>query len=180
MIRREDVSAAAQKLLDEAGVTAPPVPVERLVSLCDALLSREPLQGDISGMVFRDETRKVIGVNSLEVPARQRFTIAHEIGHLLLHEGRPVIVEKLVRINLRDKGSATTDREEREANQFAAELLMPAGMVEAAARELVGDQMLVSDRRFVADLAARFEVSAQAMEYRLVNLRLLSSLALGG
>lgn len=180
MIRLEEVGASARHLLERAGVSAPPIRLEPLVELCGAQLSRQPLQGDISGMVFRDEGRKVIGVNSSESANRQRFTIAHEIGHLLLHEGRPVIVEKLVRVNLRESSGGASDREEREANHFAAELLMPEEMLRAAATELVGDRTLLSDRRFVAELASRFEVSTQAMEYRLVNLRLLSSLALGG
>jgi Zn-dependent peptidase ImmA (M78 family) len=178
---RTSAVLAARQLLADCGVTEPPVPLDQLVEYCGAELVREPLEGDISGMVFRDESRKVIGVNSLEVGTRQRFTIAHEIGHLLLHEGRPVIVEKLVRVNLRGKNpSGASAREEREANQFAAELLMPEHMVRKAAHEVVGDRTLVSDRRFVSTLAKRFEVSGQAMEYRLVNLGLLSALALEG
>jgi hypothetical protein len=92
-------------------------------------------------------------------------------------EARPTRAE----VNVRGGSpSGTSDRDQREANRFAAELLMPDEMVRSAAAEIVGDRTLVSDRRFVAELARRFEVSGQAMEFRLVKLPLMSQLALAG
>jgi hypothetical protein len=173
----------AQAVLRQFGIDAPPIPVEDLVVALGADLSKAPLEGDISGMLFREdepETRAVIGVNSADALTRQRFTIAHEIGHLLMHPGRPVIIDKLVRLNLRTPRAANlaSSQEEREANRFAAELLMPEDMVREATGALVGDRELVSDRWLVQRLAKLFDVSGQAMEYRLVNLHLLSPLAL--
>ena len=97
-----------------------------------------------------------------------------------LHEGRPLIVDKLVRVNLRAPKTMPSDAEEREANRFAAELLMPGEMVKAAVVDFVGSHDIVSDRHLVRRLAEMFDVSQQAMEYRLVNLNFLSPMALEG
>jgi Zn-dependent peptidase ImmA (M78 family) len=177
-VTRRNIEERAQQLLKKAGIEEPPVPVAELVDLVGAQLSVEPLAGDISGMLYRRENTAIIGVNGADAPTRQRFTIAHEIGHLLLHKGRPVIVDKLVRVNLRGSGNFATGPEEAEANRFAAELLMPRDLVTEAAQELVGTRELVSDRWLVRQLSERFMVSGQAMEYRLVNLNLMSQLAL--
>ena len=82
------------------------------------------------GILFRDGDHHVIGVNSAHPPVRQRFTIAHELGHRALHPGRELILDVPVRVNLRDKTSSmASDIEEIEANAFAAALLMPQQMI---------------------------------------------------
>lgn len=113
----------------------------------------------------------VVVVNDRHARVRQRFTIAHELGHLLLHKGRPVIVDHLTRahVNMRDQTSSlATSQEEIAANQFAASLLMPAEWISGA----VGPHLDLSTTRLVAQLAGTFDVSEQAMEYRLINLGL--------
>jgi Zn-dependent peptidase ImmA (M78 family) len=178
----ETPKAAARRLLREANVATPPVPVEALAERVGAELSYRSLEGDISGLLYRDEGRKVIGVNALDGRARQRFTIAHEIGHLLLHPGHTVIIDKLVKVNFRATASMPVARreEEREANEFAAELLMPERLVKAYASDIVGESVLFSKDDLVRALAQRFDVSPLAMEYRLVNLHLLDGLAVQG
>jgi Zn-dependent peptidase ImmA (M78 family) len=166
-------------VLKDAGVIEPPVPVDELARAHDAQLSFEPFKGGISGMLFRDAERKVIGVNASHARTRQRFTIAHELGHLLLHESRPMIVD--THVYRRDEVSSMgTKKEEREANAFAAELLMPAAFVQDEARELVDQLPSITAKRLVTQLAQRFEVSAQAMEIRLGNLGILSPLIVEG
>ncbi len=121
-------------------------------------------------MLVRSENETTIGVNSSHPLARRRFSIAHELGHLLLHPGRPLLLHESVRVNFRDAvSSMATDAEEIEANAFAAELLMPA----AAIRDAVGRAAGLERSKLVASLASRFSVSAQAMEIRLVNLGVL-------
>lgn len=167
----------ARDLLREFGIDSPPVPVDEIVERLGAAISREPFRGGISGMLYRSEGRAVVGVNSAEPPTRQRFTIAHEIGHLLLHEGRPLIVDRHVRVDRRDSSSSTgTKREEVEANAFAAELLMPEEMVRRHAEELVRDDGSLPADRLVNRLAREFDVSGQAMEIRLGALGYLSPL----
>lgn len=169
----------ARQVLADAGVDRPPVPVEALARLQGAQLSFEPFKGGISGMLFRDPERRVIGVNSAHPPTRQRFTIAHEIGHLLLHETRSVIVD--THVYRRDAVSSMgTQKEEREANAFAAELLMPTNFVEDAYAEAIDDHPTITAKQLVGRLASRFEVSEQAMEIRLGSLQILSGLIVEG
>lgn len=170
---------AAKDLLKRLGVPQPPIPVEDLARQLGAQLSFEPFGGDVSGMIVRDGERVVIGVNSAHAGTRQRFTIAHELGHLVLHEGQRVIVDRSLKVNLRDPRSAlATNSQEIAANAFAAELLMPEDILRAEVARTVAERPSISDTVLVAELARRFDVSGQAMTYRLVNLRILSPLAM--
>jgi Zn-dependent peptidase ImmA (M78 family) len=168
------VEKKARQLLETAAIKDLPVPVEELAKQLGAQLTHEPFDGNISGMLYREGDRVVIGVNSAHAYTRQRFTVAHEIGHLRLHPGRPIIVDKLVRVNLRDrKSSLATDKEEIEANGFAAALLMPSHLVvREVQRRAARGRSLVSDEWLIEELARSFKVSSQAMEYRLANLGL--------
>jgi Zn-dependent peptidase ImmA (M78 family) len=97
--------------------------------------------------------------------------IAHELGHLELH--RKMITSN-VHVDkdfpaalMRDPKSATgSEQVEIEANQFAAELLMPIALIEQA---LAGKQFDIDDDGPIEDLAKKFRVSKQALEYRIRN-----------
>lgn len=169
------VTEAAQ-LLMRGRVTAAPVPIERLARESGALLSYQPFEtDDISGLLYRAEgAAPVIGVNSSNSKLRQRFTIAHELGHLLLHAGNGLIIERLVRVNFRNATTSTaSDSEELDANRFAAELLMPEALLQQALGSLLSGRSL-TDVELVKRLARRFEVSEQAMTFRLANLGILT------
>jgi Zn-dependent peptidase ImmA (M78 family) len=169
----------ARKVLRDAGVDAPPVPVDDIARAHGAQLSFEPFKGGISGMLYRDSERKVIGVNSFHAATRQRFTVAHELGHLLLHETRAMIVD--THVYRRDEVSSMgTKKEEREANAFAAELLMPRDFVELAFDSVLNEQPAITASQLVSRLAGDFEVSEQAMGIRLGNLGILSPLVVEG
>src|SRR5690349_25178450 len=103
------VEAAARRLLNKVDVREPPVPVERLAREAGALISYQPFEAeDVSGLLYRAAgAAPVIGVNSSNSQVRQRFTIAHELGHLTLHEGHDLILERLMRLNFRDATSST-------------------------------------------------------------------------
>ena len=164
--------AEATRLLQETGQDAGfPVDVGRIAEHLGAQVVEERLDRDLSGLLYRDGDQAVIGVNNTQPDRRRRFTVAHEIGHLVLHRGRPLVLDH-VRVNFRNAASSTaTDHEEIQANAFAAELLMPAAQVMASARAaLEGGR--ASDAALLRDLADGFDVSEQAMEYRLVNLGL--------
>jgi len=167
---------AARDLLAKSRTTEPPVPVEQLARDAGAVISYQPFEAeDISGLLYRTTgTAPVIGVNSNNPKVRQRFTIAHELGHLTLHHGHDLILERLVRLNFRDATSSTaSDEEEIEANRFAAELLMPHEFLRHGLSLLLQGRPL-SDLEVVRRLARGFEVSQSAMEYRLTDLGLLT------
>lgn len=118
-------------------------------------------------MLVRGHGQTVIGVNSLHHPNRQRFTIAHELGHLLLHKDE-VHIDRSFRVNRRDEvSSLAVDPDEIEANRFAAELLMPYNLVMA---DLLECEIDLEDEDEIRRLAKKYEVSLQAMTHRIINL----------
>lgn len=161
---------AAARVLARFGITSPPVPVDELAERLGVTLLEERLEQGVSGILYREDDRlPVIAVNANHAPVRRRFSIAHEIGHLNMHAGRPIIVDHLVRgrVNMRDeRSSLATSREEIEANGFAAALLMPADWISADIEVGLGE----AAGRMVEGLTKRYNVSAQAMELRLLNL----------
>lgn len=165
----------ASNLLRRFKIEKLPVPVEDIAHQLGVLLSFRPFAGDISGMLFREGELCVLGVNSAHAHTRQRFTIAHELGHLILHEGKPMFVDKLIRVNMRDsKSSLGSDKEEVQANRFAAELIMPRDLIVKESKKRY--QRLHSKRELdiIQELADLCEVSTSAMEYRLVNLGIIN------
>jgi Zn-dependent peptidase ImmA (M78 family) len=174
MARRPNrAEQAAIALLERSGVTAPPVPVERIARQLGIELRYEPLAGDLSGALYRAaDGRTVIGINDWHAEVRQRFTIAHELGHQQLHPD-VLYVDGLVK---RDgESSLAINAHEVEANAFAAELLMPRQLVLNELELLVPQSGSPEPKRLIRRLAQRFEVSDQAMQFRLVNLGLATS-----
>jgi Zn-dependent peptidase ImmA (M78 family) len=166
---------AAEQLLADHQITAPPVDVETLARSEGILVVRHRFKdADVSGILFRDADHHVIGVNSAHPLVRQRFTIAHEIGHRALHPGRELILDVPVRVNLRDKTSSmASDLEEIEANAFAAALLMPEQMIRHHVNQLPAGKRREPDTTAEA-LARTFKVSTSALNFRLINLGLTS------
>jgi hypothetical protein len=83
------------ELLRRHNITHLPVPVELIARSLGANLSYHPYEGELSGMLFHDSNRTVIGINSLHHPNPQRFTIAHECAHLLLHKSQEVFMTEV-------------------------------------------------------------------------------------
>jgi Zn-dependent peptidase ImmA (M78 family) len=166
---------AAERLLAEHRLTSPPVNPETLAQAEGILVVHRRFEdADVSGILFRDGNHHVIGVNSAHPAVRQRFTIAHELGHRALHPGRELILDVPVRVNLRDKTSSTaSDLEEIEANAFAATLLMPEQMIRDQLSQLPPGKRREPDATATA-LARIFKVSIPALNFRLINLGLTS------
>lgn len=167
---------AAQELLARNSVTEPPIPVFDLAGAEGVVVVREPFDNDgMSGVLLREPNRKIIIVNAANAPVRQRFTVAHEIGHLLLHRGS-MYLDGRVRVNFRQGSSSmATDQEEIDANAFAAALLMPDAWTRSAFEAAVRDSKIDSEDELAEILAARFNVSAKAMHFRLIDLGLFAS-----
>jgi Zn-dependent peptidase ImmA (M78 family) len=150
-----------------------PVPVEQLACLAGARIHYEPFDGQVSGMVYRQaDGIAVIGVNSAHAITRQRFSIAHELGHLILHEDETFHVDESSPVRFRDgQSSLATKNTEIEANQFAAELLMPVDLLMKEIQSLPDN---LEPEEAILELAHRFEVSEQAMTLRLFRLEVLA------
>jgi Zn-dependent peptidase ImmA (M78 family) len=162
----------AEALLNQERMTEPPVPIERLAHRCGAQIVYEPFEGELSGLLYRDTDQIVIGVNALHAKNRQRFTIAHEVAHLLLHSGQDLFIDRNFSVRHRDDTSAhAVDPDEMAANAFAAELLMPASMV---AQDVGTGIFDIEDDEMIQRLALRYRVSQLAMTIRLTNLGYLT------
>jgi len=114
----------------------------------------------IAGCCWRDGDRVVLWVNGTHAPVRQRFTLAHELGHVRCCHDAGIPVE-----TFETMGGKTTDSREIQANAFAAELLAPADGVRAL---MVGEPSLDD----VVLIAARFGISTIAALFRLNSLGL--------
>jgi Zn-dependent peptidase ImmA (M78 family) len=161
----------AAGLIQQAGINRPPVPVERLAELAGATLRYEPFDGQLSGLLYQSSDGSIIGVNSLHAPVRQRFSIAHEIGHLLLHEPQLQIDDHAFVVFRDPESSKASDPHEIEANQFAAALLMPESLLAEGLRSLGQDPDV---EEAIRSLSRSFEVSQEAMTIRLTSLRWLT------
>lgn len=174
-VRRRKINSLVKEILNQANIRSAPVPVEHIVQQrgIDVRLNNDP-QSDVSGFLFLGGERPMIGVNTSQSIVRQRFTIAHEFGHYLLHGFTPseVHVDHGFKVMLRDgRSSEGTDEAEREANLFAAELLMPEDMLHTALQSMSHlsiDDVQVDE--LLDKLARQYNVSKQAMMFRLANL----------
>lgn len=147
--------------LNEHRQTAP-VRLSALAQVLGLKVLATPLPAGISGEIRPDPDEQgkfVIRVNSNDSSRRQRFTVAHEIGHYLLHRddiGAGISDDVLYR-------STLSDAREAQANRIAADLLMPEKLVAEwidRARTLQVDDV-------VSFLADKFNVSEAAMKIRL-------------
>lgn len=125
----------------------------------------------MSGILVRDGKKVILGVNASHHVNRRRFTIAHEIGHFLLHEGNRVFIDRSnYMVSRRDAVSSSgTNVEEIEANMFASLLLIPERFL---VNDLEDKDIDIADDKAdekVKGLARKYRVSPQAMAFRLLN-----------
>lgn len=126
------------------------------------VVDADPMDG-VAGFIKRgenDSSQIICAINRSDAITRQRFTLAHEIGHFALghlSDGRTQF-----RDTLKQFSNTDGDYRETDANNFAARLLMPAHVV----------NWLIKDKGFktIESLAQKFNVSNQAMTYRLNSL----------
>lgn len=181
-----DVRAAkerAEELLRLHGVKHPPVDVRAIAEREGIHILFDELEDEISGFIVKKGPATSIGVNAAHHPHRQRFTLAHELGHYRLHiamsqEPTTVYVDaEQTQIHFRVDFtvSANNDRE-IEANTFAASLLMPEAFV---TDDLRGKSVSLHDESAVRLLSRRYGVSPQALTIRLMELGLIRNTANG-
>jgi len=184
MSTNREIEQKALAVLEQCSQTQPAVDVESISRQVGVALHRKQLDDQVSGMLVVKANAKHIIVNVLHHPNRQRFTVAHELGHLLLHhkKGDKVFLDTSLSVYKRagvpgaatysEPDSTTTPEQEREANLFAASLLMPREVL----IDYIDEQGIDLDDEFdISKLASVFEVSEQAMYIRLSYLKLIQS-----
>lgn len=123
----------------------------------------EPLEPGLDGLAIARGNYRLIMVSSSIAAHRQRYTIAHELGHLAAGDRGDIIDENI---------NFSKTPEESRANAFAAAFLMPANALQTA----VGNQSAPTDQ-LIADLLARYRVSLDALAFRLHNLNIIDAAA---
>jgi len=167
------IEQRAEKLLIDSNNFKVPVVPERCAEYLKVTVNNVELEDSISGFLAIKDSVAQIGYNQHHGKNRQRFTIAHEIGHYVLHaQSDPIFIDKNEAKSFaylyRDGNSSSGENfKEREANNFAAALLMP--------RKLLLEEILKKGQdmgipALVEELAQSFEVSSQAMSIRLSHL----------
>lgn len=180
-VRESKAERRARAVLERNGVQEPPVPVDELAATLGIAVVDSPTEEDVAGVLHCRRDGASMIVNGSPGSPHRRFTVAHQIGHFLLHRGE-IFLDKRLRVHLRedDEGLAPAF-EEIQANQFAAELLMPRDwLVTEASRQLTdwknasaqGGRRKRVKQDLIEELATHFDVSREAVEYRLANLGL--------
>lgn len=186
-----DIGQLEKFLIEREGFSifenAPPVNVEKIARLLGIEVIEcahsDPLDLKTIGKITLGPGSKAkVWINPLEnsyVP-RKRFTLAHEIGHFCMHrsENTTTFVDTKSTMN---RSESYWDKHEFEANNFAADLLMPDQLIRK-----IGKQIIVAYKEqnnvermplsiFKDKMAVEFNVSSAAMEYRLKNLGITGS-----
>lgn len=170
--------AKAREILAELRIDGPEL-LRCLKEICverGAFVKEEPLEGAEARLVVSGN-RGIITVCSKEqYPARTRFSIAHELGHFELHRHADALWScgsgdmsatggaAASPSGPAHRHSKTKEMIECEANEFAAELLMPEAFIQP---ELAKEPPSLAR---IKDLAARYQASLSAMSTRFVEL----------
>lgn len=180
---RAEIERRATEVLHQAGAYDVPVDLAKVAQHLDVSVHYDPLEDKVSGVLVIKGGERHALINGTHHSNRQRFSLGHEFGHLVLHdaEGDRLFIDTNMRVYQRvgastdsaysQADSSTKPHEEREANQFASSLLMPDDLVRRESQNLD-----LSDEYDVAYLARRFGVSDQAMSIRLQQLGLITGI----
>ncbi|MCC5036453.1 XRE family transcriptional regulator [Streptomyces sp. WAC 00631] len=137
---------------------------ELIEAVFGADVAVEPLGDGFDGLAAMGQGAKLILLGTASNPARQRFTLAHELGHLLADDDQDVHLDR----DIFDRAQKTDPSEQR-ANAFASVFLLP----EQTLREAVGAVRLT--RESFATLCCDFMVSPATLAYRLLKLRVIDA-----
>lgn len=156
--RKKAAKALAQRLITAAGATAAPVSLQKIIEHLQTVHSLEVRRifasEKVSGLLVVcqeiDAEYATIGFNGSHPWCRRRFTIAHEIGHLLLGHACT-------------KNQEDGSHNESEANAFAGELLIPTAFIKKDFPRL----------RDLRELSKLYRVSDQALTIKLMEARLI-------
>jgi Zn-dependent peptidase ImmA (M78 family) len=184
MLRKVRARRIAEGLLKEFKVKKVPVDIENIAKQLTTKDIRE-LKGlslriqrehfpsgleDVSAVLLKEKGHAIIAVNAAHSEYRQRFSIAHELGHLILHSNNELLTVDRYEKQFFTRAEGISNLDEMEANEFAAAFLMPSDLI----REDFEKYFKKDPDEIISKLAKRYEVSEAALAFRLKNLGLLS------
>jgi Zn-dependent peptidase ImmA (M78 family) len=171
--RLYDIEDLAFNIIKNSGLSKHPVNVQLIAEQYAITIIFYAFTDDICGVLVEKDKTFTIGINKDHHINRQRFTIAHELGHYFLkHQRQGIFVDENPMnqsvLMFRDSFSSTGENsQEREANAFAAALLMPRVFIENYIKE---NNVNLVEELELEKMAKSFNVSTGAMAFRLSNL----------
>lgn len=167
MIRSKLAREKAHNILTMFKITEPPVNVISIAEGLGFKVVPHDFPDTMSATIVIENGIKAIGVNKSHPIVRQSFSIAHELGHYLSgHDD--FSYEKKTFIEKDKRYLDPSHRVEEEADEFAAELLMPEFMLK---------KDVLENKLDIPSLAKKYKVSEQAMTIQLINLKLLPKIS---
>lgn len=151
----------ARELLSSLGIDDPAqTSVEDLIIYNDGIVREVPLNNCDGRMVMKNG-RSIVSLNSeIEFPQKKRFVLAHELGHIILHGNK----EATFSDDYSTLEAYKHGVQEKEANDFATELLMPTDLFQKTCfKQKFGVEL-------IRNLADRFNTSLTSTVYRYVDL----------
>lgn len=152
---------SAIKLMEEHGLDDPTeIPLELIAAGIGATVIEKPLRSTDGRIVFGNKLT-IITINSdIEYEGKRRFTLAHELGHFVMHRNHLVIHNDTdATLEYFKKGD-----QEGEANEFASELLMPESLfIKESKKKKFSPDLL-------RQLADRFKTSITSVAYKYFEL----------
>lgn len=174
------IESKAADLIRQCSIIRPPVNVHQIAESLNLTVFPYKLN-EVSGALIIESNQAYIGFNPTHGKERQRFTIAHEIGHYCLHclasdtavRKDQLFVDKdfIVKYRNANNYSVAELKQEQQANSFAAALLMPEEFIKAELEK--PSYAKLEEIELINKLANLFEVSVPAMTFRLDNLNTL-------
>ncbi len=160
-------------LLKELGINKIPIPLDEIASKKGLMIQPYEFEDNISGALILDIKlgKGVIGYNPKDSKVRQRFTIAHELGHFVLHSpSNNIFFDQASNftVQFRSNDLSANRVHENQANKFAAALLMPLHFLN---EEIEKQHLDLSSDNCIKSLAKTFNVSVVAMAIRLSQLK---------
>ncbi len=147
-----------------------PIDVNEIIAILGIPIEKKPdfRKSKVTGSISMIEGSPKIWINPMmnQTKERERFTLAHELGHFMLHIAPSFKDEYISDDNIEWNRDSNWDVKEMEANRFAAELLMPLEQVQ---QEF---EVLDTSSKKVEKLSEIFNVSRQALQFRLQSLGL--------
>lgn len=152
------VDSYAERIIEDAlGSISIPVDIEKIAEFYGIQIFRDEMSEGESGAIVINQSDCGMLINQNDHTNRQRFTIAHEIGHFVSYKYQGQTGERIDFRNL--ESSFGKDLEEIFANKFAAAILMPISIISEI------------KNRSKIELANEFNVSTAAIENRIKNVK---------
>lgn len=149
-------------LLKDLGISKPSeIELDVIAWHCGLQIQYRPLQGCDARVVGLGD-KGLLTIDSRQMPVRQRFSIAHELGHWQLHRGQLM----MCRAEEIESTKAVARSYEKDADAFAAAILMPSYLIGPAAEQFVRNEPWA----LVTSLATEFQTSTLATALRIVTL----------